>query len=882
MTALAWNYRGLGATSIVHKLGEYIREVRPLIVFLSETKCGQNKFVRVRKRLDMFGISVPSRGKSGGLALLWDKSIVVQLRSYSVNHIDADILLGGQVANWRFTGFYGEPETAKQREVLDKLVQLSTQSDAPWLCMGDYNEILFQHKKIGNARPQWQISDFRTALERSELCDLGFQGPKYTWCNGRVASDTVRARLDWACGNVNWCRRFPNTNVIHRPVPYSDYAMLIVHWESRWQSNIVWRKPLFRFEAKWQQSDECGKVIESAWGRDAGTDPNVRVWKNIQFCRLGLLQWNREVFTKSVRDIKILEKRFGELETGTLGIKEHKEMEVGEWRDKEEDIQEILLQYFRHTFSSGCPSDAAINEVLFVVQPRVTTEMNRSLAEPFTAAEVKQATFGMYPLKSPGPDGMPPLFFQKFWPVVGSDVTSAVLCILNDQVLLNKMNHTHVVLIPKCSAPKTVAQLHPISLCNVIVKIASKCIANCLKPLPDSIISYTQSAFIQGRLITDNVWLAFELNHHPRISTRSKEESFSCLVQQMEREGRLTGVMEVRRILEMYASASGHHVNYNKSCMMISGRVAEREKHQLTSILGVQCVTQMDRYLGLPAVGGRSRGEMFRGIRERIADRIFGWNAKLLSQAGKGVLISSVIQSIPTYVMSCFQLPLFFLRNIESSAADFWWHNKGEKQVHWVAWRKLCRTKDTGGLGFRSMREFNLALLAKQGWRILCRLDSLLSRVLQARQAVAVLERNVASSSGSSLQLAEGKGTLWTALWRTWVPPKVRVFMWRLCVEALPTLEKLAKRKEGVEKRCAICGGTVESIKHVLLECPFMRQVWALSYLPWRFVANWHHGAAKSVLSIVQRTSIEDRNQLFMYCWGLWKHRCKCLMEGKI
>ncbi|KAL0438904.1 UNVERIFIED_CONTAM: hypothetical protein Slati_2373400 [Sesamum latifolium] len=94
-------------------------------------------------------------------------------------------------------------------------------------------------------------------------------------------------------------------------------------------------------------------------------------------------------------------------------------------------------------------------------------EMNQSLVEPFTTAEVKQPVFCKFPLKSPGPDGIPPLFFQKFWAIVGNDVTCSVLRILNDLALFRKMNHMNVVLIPKCEASETMAQLRPISLCNL-------------------------------------------------------------------------------------------------------------------------------------------------------------------------------------------------------------------------------------------------------------------------------------------------------------------------------------------------------------------------------------------------------------------------------
>ncbi|KAL0374377.1 UNVERIFIED_CONTAM: putative mitochondrial protein [Sesamum radiatum] len=88
-----------------------------------------------------------------------------------------------------------------------------------------------------------------------------------------------------------------------------------------------------------------------------------------------------------------------------------------------------------------------------------------------------------------------------------------VLDILNRQSLDASLNLTHIVLIPKCDEPETVSQFRPISLCNVIFKIASKCIANRIKPFMNSIISATQSAFIPGRLITDNIIVAYELNH---------------------------------------------------------------------------------------------------------------------------------------------------------------------------------------------------------------------------------------------------------------------------------------------------------------------------------------------------------------------------------
>ncbi|KAL0325209.1 UNVERIFIED_CONTAM: hypothetical protein Sradi_5090200 [Sesamum radiatum] len=79
--------------------------------------------------------------------------------------------------------------------------------------------------------------------------------------------------------------------------------------------------------------------------------------------------------------------------------------------------------------------------------------------------------------------------------------------------------------MPKLNNPEFVTQFRPISLCNVVIKLASKCVANSMKGIMHSIVSPTQSAFIPGRLITDNVLLAFELNHYLKASSRSNNAS---------------------------------------------------------------------------------------------------------------------------------------------------------------------------------------------------------------------------------------------------------------------------------------------------------------------------------------------------------------------
>ena len=116
----------------------------------------------------------------------------------------------------------------------------------------------------------------------------------------------------------------------------------------------------------------------------------------------------------------------------------------------------------------------------------------------------------MGPTKAPGLDGMNALFYQKFWHIVGDDVTAAVLDFLNSSSMLPKINYTHIIFIPKIKSPERIFDYRHISLCNAIYKIISKVLANRLKLILPRLISRTQSAFILDRLVTDNVLVVYE------------------------------------------------------------------------------------------------------------------------------------------------------------------------------------------------------------------------------------------------------------------------------------------------------------------------------------------------------------------------------------
>ena len=693
----------------------------------------------------------------------------------------------------------------------------------------------------------------------------------------------------------------------------------------------------------------------------------------------------------------------------------------------------------------------------------MSDEMNMVLQAPYHEEEVKSALSQMHPIKAPGPDGMCPMFFQTYWHIVRPSVSFSVLKILRGERIPDQLNHTYITLIPKKSNAISMPDFRPISLCNVIYKLVSKVLANRLKTFLDKIVSVNQSAFTPGRLITDNILVAFELFHHMK-QLRSNEgcmamkldmskaydriewefldvvlmrfgfdtgwrnrvmdcvrsvtfsvlingrpsdvftpnrglrqgdplspylfilcaEVFSHLLRRSEEVGSLRGVKlaptapsinhllfaddciifskasvqdagAIQTALSLYELSSGQKVNFDKTTISFSRGVPSTRKESISHFLGVKEVDIHDRYLGLPTVVGRSKKVIMRGVKEKLWKKLQGWKGMVLSKAGREVMIKAVAQSLPTYAMSVFKFPSSFCDEMRSLISQFWWGQKnGERKIHWVAWKKLCRPKEEGGIGFKDMKMFNWALLGKQAWRLLMHQESLVAQVLKAKyfpnasfmeaelgaypsytwrgiwEARWVLKRGLRwrVENGESIKVwkdawipgsrrvispigdanpnlevgvlinpitrtwdvnlvsqlflpfeqervlsiplslrfpddvlcwdlekdgaysvrsaytalvndewfinegaSSSTNALWKKIWSAKVMPRVKIFAWRACLEALPTKSGLHRRVAAIDPACGVCGAAEDVGIHALLLCGLARGVWEVSDL---------------------------------------------------
>jgi hypothetical protein len=318
-----------------------------------------------------------------------------------------------------------------------------------------------------------------------------------------------------------------------------------------------------RFEGRWLKEENVGEVVSTAWEH---APPNVPVMSKLAAVHSELHEWDRSVLKAPQKKIRELTRDLDRLLCGPMSeesTQKQKELtrqievsleqeevhymqrsranwlmhgdknttffhnfvkarrkrntilkiknDEGNWVEGNEEMGGLIHSYFSSLFSSEVEHTS--EELLSKVIPRVMAEMNSALLKPYTVEEVKQAMFSIGDYKAPGINGLHAVFYKKFWAVVGDDVTREVLQVLNSGVIPSEWNETAIVLIPKVQSPELITQFRPISLCNVIYKVVSKVLSRRLKALLPEIISKNQSAFVPGRLITDNVLVAYESFH---------------------------------------------------------------------------------------------------------------------------------------------------------------------------------------------------------------------------------------------------------------------------------------------------------------------------------------------------------------------------------
>jgi hypothetical protein len=359
---------------------------------------------------------------------------------------------------------------------------------------------------------------FNTTLNQCDLNDLGFYGYKYTWANNQSNQAHIQEHLDRFCANSNWIANFPRYTNKHLLRYTFDHALIMLDFYDYEASKTNFQpKRLKRFEHIWTEDQECNKIITDNW---------ISAQNNIQDKLSSVLdqldRWGRLKFGDLSKKIKITQDALNVLknqipnEEGIQKIKEEEKvldellskeeiwwsqrakvhwLKFGDlnnkyfhhkarqrrrknsiysiadnngniWRD-DQHIHHIFTNHFQGIFTSTKP---IINpEDLKVVKNKIDPNMFSYLAADYTSEEVRTAVHQLRGTSAPGPDGIPALFFHKYWDIIGNDILNYTLMVLNHDLKPDQINYTFISLIPKVSNPTTPSDFRPISLCNVVI-----------------------------------------------------------------------------------------------------------------------------------------------------------------------------------------------------------------------------------------------------------------------------------------------------------------------------------------------------------------------------------------------------------------------------
>ncbi|XP_074291748.1 uncharacterized protein LOC141618543 [Silene latifolia] len=444
-------------------------------------------------------------GTKGGLWVGWkaslDLSCIVKCPNYVLLKVTESSL-----KFWYLCCVYGEPKKSKRAQVCSALEHYISTLDSHFLILGDFNQIEFLDDKLGGSQgTPYGAQAFSEWKARNGLSDVAFKDPKYTWCNHRKGHGRVYERLDKCLASSSWQSHFPNTGIKHLPIQASDHAPIILDTEFFSSKS---RRP-FKMEA-------CSALVDAFDGKDVAKYEEIHA-KYLEFNKAAAIYWKQRSKINWIKE-------------GFQGIMSpvSRVLQVCGYMRRTIFVNVLMITLKTYMLphlirNLLIPFFSKYIDIFAHICHKLSPDQQEKLSKPYTRKEVRCAVFQLGPTKSPGPDGIPALFYQKYWYHIKDDVTNAVLSMLTTGHILKSFNSTNIALIPKVSSPETVDQFRSISLCNVIMKIVTKCVCNRLKPFMSFLVGDFQNGFIPGRNISDNILVSHELFHQISKKTTGKQ-----------------------------------------------------------------------------------------------------------------------------------------------------------------------------------------------------------------------------------------------------------------------------------------------------------------------------------------------------------------------
>uniref|UniRef100_A0A2N9GLU6 CCHC-type domain-containing protein n=1 Tax=Fagus sylvatica TaxID=28930 RepID=A0A2N9GLU6_FAGSY len=376
------------------------------------------------------------------LILGWKAEVDIEVTVANKNIINAIVFSSPPNQPWMLTVVYAPPSKSHRTLFWDHLKKLSDSFPGPWICVGDFNCIKEQSEKAGG-KPFASSSNSELGgfLFDCNLIDLRFYGNSFTWSNKRKGQANIKDRLDRAVTNVGWRSLFPRASVRHLPATSSDHNPILVNTMGEASSGP---KP-FKFKQAWTRDGSCAEVIREAWAKPAFGSPQAILIQKQTKTKVRLKWWNKNIFGtiqkrieelgKAIDDIQAKEPTMANylntkfFQVSTIVRRKRNQINLlkkadGNWTQDQAEIGMCFTDFFSNLFNSSNPPFP--DEISKLFHPIINDEDNTAICSVPNEEKIKDSLFSMESLKSPGPDGLPPLFYKHYWSIVKKDASSPV------------------------------------------------------------------------------------------------------------------------------------------------------------------------------------------------------------------------------------------------------------------------------------------------------------------------------------------------------------------------------------------------------------------------------------------------------------------------
>ncbi|XP_026428152.1 uncharacterized protein LOC113324027 [Papaver somniferum] len=415
---------------------------------------------------------------------------------------------------WFLSCVYGTPYKNDQPSQWRYIQRLSTSVNVPWALLGDLNITMNAAERNTYSEPS--STEILEYIKYSDLHDLGYSGNMFTWISNSHGTGKIKSRLDRSLVNSEWMLSYPNTT--HLPIKGSDHApILLTMYSNSRNSRKCWK-----FFEHWLQNDACKNEILSSWKTNLSGSTSFLLIDKLSNTRCILSKWSKATYRNIQAKITLLQEELPLLQASDIqgnNTEQVKNLEIeidklneiqassnmqkskdhfynhmdrnskyfhtrvnhrrdknkidsllaldGSWYQHRASIESLLITHFKNISTTSQPTDCY--QFFQYISSCITDQDNEMLARISEDVEIYDALMKMKPWTSPGPDGFPPGFYQTQWQIVKDDV------------------------------------------CKMVKSFFSSVIALRLKQHMVQIISPMQSAYVPGRLISENICLVQEL-----------------------------------------------------------------------------------------------------------------------------------------------------------------------------------------------------------------------------------------------------------------------------------------------------------------------------------------------------------------------------------